>query len=129
MRGEPPVERAVDEQLRRALQQVDHRRAQLTAHAGLPASARRASRPVSHGTTVAASTSATSTTSPAAGSSHHSSATVAPPASQRDRERRQDPQQQVLQRVDVVDEPRQQIALAERGQPGRRERLEPAVDA
>ena len=103
-------QRAVDQQLRRAVERLDRHRAQLA-----PAPARGPLlRAVSHGTTVAASSSATSTIAPAAGSSHHSSATVAPPAISAIANGGSDPQEQVLQRVDVVHEPRQQVALAER---------------
>ena len=65
-------------------------------------SRRRASTPVSHGTTVAGSSSADSRIRPAAGSIHHMSADGRAPTSDRDRERRDHPQHHVLQRVDVV---------------------------
>ena len=48
---------------------------------------------------------------------------------QRDRERRDHPQQHVLQGVDVVDDPSQQVPAAKGGQAGGRERLESLVGA
>ena len=90
-------------------------------------SERRASLPVSHVSTVAASTSAIRRISPAAGRIHQTSHTVADADEQRDHERWDHPQQQVLQRIDVVNEARQQISAAEGRQPGGRERLESLV--
>ena len=46
----------------------------------------------------------------------------------RDGERGDDPDDQVLQRVDVLDDAGQQVAPPEGGQPGRGQPLEPLVD-
>ena len=81
--------------------------------------------PVSHGTSVAASDQrARSRISPAAGSITHTSATVAAPTPSAIANGGSDAQQQVLQRVDVVHEAREQIAAAKRRQTERREALQ-----
>ena len=93
------------DQLGRALGQVHHRRRQVAR--GRP----RTSTPCvgrgprsATGTTVAASSEARRRGStPAAGSIHHMRATVRPPTSSGDGERGDDPHDQILQRVDVLD--------------------------
>ena len=109
-------QRAVDEQLGRALEQVDDRRGQLAARrACLASRVRRAACPSATARRSRPAAARASRIRPAAGSSHHEQRDRGRAGDQRDRERRHDAQQQVLQRVDVVHEPRQQIAA--RGTP------------
>ena len=74
---------------------------------------------------MAATKSANSRIRPAVGSIHHTIATVPAPTSSGDRERRQDPQEQVLQGVDVATRRESSSPSAEGGQAGgaRRSRL------
>ena len=90
-------------------------------------SRRRASTPVSQGTSVAASTRRTARIErrrPAASTT--SRATVDAADQDRDGERRNHPEHQVLERVDVRDHPGQEVAPSEGGQPRRRQPLQPA---
>ena len=117
--------RAVDEQLGRALEQVDHatRSAPRAPPPGWPR-ARAASRPVSHGTSVAATSSATSRIRPAAGSIHHTSATVAAPTTRAMANGGTTRSSRSCSESTSCDEPREQIAAAERRQAERGEPLE-----
>ena len=90
-------------------------------------SLRRDSVPVSQGTTVPARSRATARTIPAAGSIHHRRTTVSPSDQGGDAEGRDDPDDQILEGVDVLHDAGQQVAPPERRQTGGGQPLQPLV--
>ena len=119
---------AVHEQLGRALEQVDDRRGERTACLSLPglrARGEQAGQPRDEH----AGEQQRDEQDQTGGRQHPPDQADGDGADERrDRERGQHPQQQVLERVDVVDEPREQIAAAEERHAERGEPLEPLVD-
>ena len=115
---------AVDGELGGALDEVDD--AARSAPRAPPPAGPRCERRACRSATARASPRAGAPTSrirPAAGSIHHTRPTVAAPTPRAIAKGGTHPQQQVLQRVDVVDQAREQIAAAER----RAGRAEPAA--
>ena len=123
--------RPEDDQLGRPFDEVDDAGGEL-APRGRPAATRARGPGVrsATGTAVAEKRGPRARTSPAAGQHPpHDARRSTAPTSDGHGEGRDDPEHQVLERVDVVDHPGHQVAAAERGQAGRRQPLEALVDA